>query len=593
MSKDKKSSDSDEEEVVNIPPGHGGLIKTPAKNDVLSGRGGRVNAHEGNIRFRNLVGELKHEYVSKSTKKLDKAQIAAKIVRLIRKSDPSGRFLKMDTDSNLWIEIGDDKARKKAGQALREDAPEVRGVLDKEKEDNDKNEQMKKLLEFATQLPYSYPPGYFPNMAVGHPAAAAAAAAYGMASPFAANMVGGAAPMYPTQTHLMMPEAAATALFYQQQHQANAAFRGMNPYGVYPGMAAGQQGFMPTPATHTAPVGIPTMTTERNEDSTPPESITMPSIPTPPKIPGIQPTNPNPPQVATPSTVVAPFGNAPSHSFANLSKNIKTTYNTKENFVTRAIATKEQYRDDHDDEDFDDESEQKTEAEDMSLVSQMQNSHVSEPSKDPKETDIWASSRKGQMFGQKHHQKTRPQQVESSRAGDSSAVGSTVTPTITNASSRNDTNHPQQVVIKKRNSNITAEENPLPRVLEEGGNSSHKQQANEDIFDGQSMKSVNTFNCSEMNDLHSLSGNSFEALMNGDDFSVAQKSIMSELSDLQSLDARNQQQMYEMAVKQVNQEYEPHYQRGMSAMEQQHLNQMYFNAVREKYSQLLHGPIRK
>lgn len=123
-----------------IFPGQGGLIENPAKHDVLCGRGGRVNAHEGNLLFRTHVAAFKFEYVL-LTKKIEKSNMQCEIVKLIRKLDPPGRFLKIDQASMLWIEIGDDSARKKAGQALREDAPELRDGLYKEEKINERKEK--------------------------------------------------------------------------------------------------------------------------------------------------------------------------------------------------------------------------------------------------------------------------------------------------------------------------------------------------------------------------------------------------------------------------------------------------------------------
>jgi len=119
-----------------IQPGTGGLIKKPTASDVLCGRGGRINSHRGNIRFRDTVSKCKHEYLSKNTTKLIKAHIAASIVTQIRSLCPPGRFLKVDARSGLWVDIGDDKARKKAGQALREDAKEVRKELEEKEVEN-------------------------------------------------------------------------------------------------------------------------------------------------------------------------------------------------------------------------------------------------------------------------------------------------------------------------------------------------------------------------------------------------------------------------------------------------------------------------
>lgn len=109
-----------------IAPGEGGPVRYPNKNDVLCGRGGRINAHEGNVRFRELVKSVKMQYLSKRTKKMDKAHRAANIVAQVRSLDPPGRFLKEDAKTGMWLDIGDERARKKAGQALREDAPDIR-----------------------------------------------------------------------------------------------------------------------------------------------------------------------------------------------------------------------------------------------------------------------------------------------------------------------------------------------------------------------------------------------------------------------------------------------------------------------------------
>jgi len=100
-------------------------VAEPNMNDVLSGRGGRINAHPGNVQFRDLVRQYRTSYLSADTKKLDKVKIAAKIVHIVRSMDPPGRFLKEEKKGG-WVEIGDEKARKKAGQAMREKAEEVR-----------------------------------------------------------------------------------------------------------------------------------------------------------------------------------------------------------------------------------------------------------------------------------------------------------------------------------------------------------------------------------------------------------------------------------------------------------------------------------
>jgi hypothetical protein len=98
-----------------------------------------------------MVNARKKDYLAKSTKKLEKAHIAAKIVEEIRSMDPAGRFLKEDSGTGLWWDIGDQKAIKKSGQALREDAPDLRHEIDGEDEpdsgDNDETKTPSKKEE--------------------------------------------------------------------------------------------------------------------------------------------------------------------------------------------------------------------------------------------------------------------------------------------------------------------------------------------------------------------------------------------------------------------------------------------------------------
>jgi len=89
--------------------------------DVLCGRGGLTNHHEGNRRFRSIVADHQGEYMT--AKKHDKADIARRIVGIIR--EEGGRFLKSmegkaSSGGGRWVEVGDQKAREKTSQALRE-----------------------------------------------------------------------------------------------------------------------------------------------------------------------------------------------------------------------------------------------------------------------------------------------------------------------------------------------------------------------------------------------------------------------------------------------------------------------------------------
>ncbi len=110
-----------------IPPSTVGL-STYAADDVLSGRGGGTNSHPGNRFFRNLINIHRGKYLR--AKKNDKPHISRSIVNTIRAKN--GRFLKKEEEDGLWYEIGDDLAREKTSQALRQKAPEHRRIMEEQ-----------------------------------------------------------------------------------------------------------------------------------------------------------------------------------------------------------------------------------------------------------------------------------------------------------------------------------------------------------------------------------------------------------------------------------------------------------------------------
>ena len=107
-----------------VAPSQAG-IKFYSRNDVLCGRGGGTNVHPGNKRFRDLINANRRAYLK--ARKNDKPAISRSIVRTIRQMN--GRFLKKDEKLGLWFEIGDDGAREKTSQALRQRAPEMKKIL--------------------------------------------------------------------------------------------------------------------------------------------------------------------------------------------------------------------------------------------------------------------------------------------------------------------------------------------------------------------------------------------------------------------------------------------------------------------------------
>lgn len=101
-------------------------IRTPSETDVLSGRGGSVNQHAGNIQFRQWVSERKYDY-NLASSKVEKANICREVIAKVTSQNPPGRFLGRETaSSSWWIELDDERVMAKTSQALREGAPKIR-----------------------------------------------------------------------------------------------------------------------------------------------------------------------------------------------------------------------------------------------------------------------------------------------------------------------------------------------------------------------------------------------------------------------------------------------------------------------------------
>mmetsp|Transcript_30207 Transcript_30207/g.54661 ORF Transcript_30207/g.54661 Transcript_30207/m.54661 type:complete len:662 (-) Transcript_30207:107-2092(-) len=152
-----------------VTPGTENLVEEPHNHDVLCGRGGSINSHPGNERFRELVEKRKRVYLTARFKR-EKRLIASSIVSEIRGLEPSGRFLSKDAKSGKWKDIGDEKARDKTSQALRENAPKVRAEI--ETEINKQRAEMKhnEVMEDATiaETTAIPPSPYYHAWAGGH-----------------------------------------------------------------------------------------------------------------------------------------------------------------------------------------------------------------------------------------------------------------------------------------------------------------------------------------------------------------------------------------------------------------------------------------
>lgn len=124
-------------------------------NTSLCGRGGSINSHPGNRKFRDWVIQRKESYLLAKSKS-DKSQVTADILHLVRAQTPPGRFLqKFTVDQSIggrgrskssshssssssglggwWVEIDEMKALAKCSQALREGAPAFRALHKAEK----------------------------------------------------------------------------------------------------------------------------------------------------------------------------------------------------------------------------------------------------------------------------------------------------------------------------------------------------------------------------------------------------------------------------------------------------------------------------
>lgn len=151
---DASASPSNLPQQAPIPPSKEG-IKFYSRNDVLCGRGGGTNVHPGNRRFRDLINANRRAYLK--ARKNDKPAISRSIVRTIR--EMNGRFLKKDEKQGLWFEIGDDGAREKTSQALRQRAPEMRKILFE-----DEQRQQQAQQEAIMQRQFMMHQGQMPGM---------------------------------------------------------------------------------------------------------------------------------------------------------------------------------------------------------------------------------------------------------------------------------------------------------------------------------------------------------------------------------------------------------------------------------------------
>lgn len=90
----------------------------PNCNDVKLGRGGGTNTHNGNKLLRKKVEELFDDYNHRNEQGA-KTVIAQNIITSLNKLDPPGRFVKKESSTGKWYEVGNNEALEKTAQTFR------------------------------------------------------------------------------------------------------------------------------------------------------------------------------------------------------------------------------------------------------------------------------------------------------------------------------------------------------------------------------------------------------------------------------------------------------------------------------------------
>ena len=91
----------------------------PGFHDVLLGRGKRCYQHFGTKNFLSVVASTLGKY-SSATSKAEKSRIIVSVVSKIQKRNPYGGFIKKDSETGRWYQVGEFVARERTSQAFRD-----------------------------------------------------------------------------------------------------------------------------------------------------------------------------------------------------------------------------------------------------------------------------------------------------------------------------------------------------------------------------------------------------------------------------------------------------------------------------------------
>ncbi|OEU13503.1 hypothetical protein FRACYDRAFT_241836 [Fragilariopsis cylindrus CCMP1102] len=119
------------------------------QKDILFGRGGRSNHHPGNKAYRTIVTDQQSHY--RNCDKNEKTKVAQGIVDYVL-TTIGGRFLELDKETQRWFLVPNVVARRKVGQALRENNTEEARAAKRAKYQGKLN-SMKGIPEVTTTKP--------------------------------------------------------------------------------------------------------------------------------------------------------------------------------------------------------------------------------------------------------------------------------------------------------------------------------------------------------------------------------------------------------------------------------------------------------
>ena len=103
----------------------------PEKFDILCGRDRMASTHIGNKRYRVIIAMNRERYQNAKTRD-QKTRITNEVISTFQKSQPGGRFLKFDPNSNAWYDVGLEYAHEKVSHALRSAKdPNMKGIRKK------------------------------------------------------------------------------------------------------------------------------------------------------------------------------------------------------------------------------------------------------------------------------------------------------------------------------------------------------------------------------------------------------------------------------------------------------------------------------